>query len=33
MVDKLEKENLVERRSIPQDRRVIRLYLTPKDEK
>src|SRR5690554_2463121 len=30
MVDKLEKENLVERRSYPQDRRVIRLYLTPK---
>jgi len=30
MVDKLEKENLVERRSYPQDRRVIRLFLTDK---
>ena len=30
MVDKLEKESLVERRSYPQDRRVIRLFLTDK---
>ena len=28
MVDKLEKEELVERRLFPQDRRVIRLFLT-----
>lgn len=30
MVDKLEKEDLVERRLYPQDRRVVRLFLTDK---
>ncbi|SHG81486.1 DNA-binding transcriptional regulator, MarR family [Thermosyntropha lipolytica DSM 11003] len=30
MVDKLEKEGLVERRLYPEDRRVVKLYITPK---